>query len=69
MIAIAQNGVQPREVLTVTLDGRGAPRQISPNILAMDSLQGGASVTTLDAAVLAPVGDSIAHVDNSLLAS
>ncbi len=69
MIAIAQNRVQPREVLTVALDGRGAARQISSNILAMDGSQGGASVTTLEAAVLAPVGDSIGHVDNSLLAS
>ena len=69
MIAIAQHGVQPCEVLTVALDGRGAAQQISPNILTMDGSQDGASVTTLDAAVLAPVGHSIAHVDNSLLAS
>jgi hypothetical protein len=69
MISIAENGVQSRQVLTVALNGRRGTREVRTNVIATDWLQDGASVATLDGIVLAPVGQSIEHVDNSLLGS
>jgi hypothetical protein len=69
MIAIAENGVQSRQVCAVALDGRRGTREVRPNVIATDWSQGGASVATLEGAFLAPLGQFIAHVDNSLLGS